>query len=351
MLFRFLKKPYLTANSHTFLNLAYLACIIIGMKLRVYYVSSSIISLILLSTLVLALVFAKPSEYCSESININLSDANVYADDASLPFRFPLDNFHAGLYGGRFAESSKPSAGKYHAAEDYHRPPGTPVFAIADGMVSFCGPMGGYGWLIIIDHPQANLYSLYGHLSPSRWYIESGVLVEKGQLIAYLGDPDENGGSKKNPLIPHLHFGIRSGQKADYPSMGEWRWQAGWIKYCPQDLGWLQPSIVISEQEIPEAGFQNPESAFLAVWWQEIFLSVIILIGAISTLLVTTMKDHIPLVIGYGIALPVITWFTFNKGLLIGYVLLALFVVFIIIRVFIFARQKQISRLNKSAQE
>ncbi|MFC1958544.1 M23 family metallopeptidase [Chloroflexota bacterium] len=325
------------------------------MKLRVYYISSSIISLILLSTLILALVFAKPSEYCSESKNINLSDANLYADDASLPFRFPVDNITQDqLLGAVFTSygysSSSPNSKEYHAAEDYHQPAGSPVYAMAEGIVSFSGPMGGYGWLIIIDHPDLNLYSLYGHLSPSRWYITSGP-VQKGQLIAYLGDPDENGGSKKNPLIPHLHFGIRSGQKADYPSMGEWRWQAGWIKYCPQDLGWLQPTIVISDQELPKAGFQNPESAFLAVWWQEILLSVIILIGAITTLLVTTMKDNIPLVIGYGIALPVITWFTFNKGLLISYVLLALFVVFIIIRLFTLVRQKQISRLNKSAQE
>ena len=41
------------------------------------------------------------------------------------------------------------------------------MYAIADGEISFSGSKGGYGWLIIIDHPQANLYSLYGHLSPA----------------------------------------------------------------------------------------------------------------------------------------------------------------------------------------
>ncbi len=29
------------------------------------------------------------------------------------------------------------------------------VYAMADGRVSFSGTAGGYGWLIIIDHPQA----------------------------------------------------------------------------------------------------------------------------------------------------------------------------------------------------
>jgi hypothetical protein len=31
--------------------------------------------------------------------------------------------------------------------------------------------------------------------------------------LAYLGDSDENGGSAEQPLEPHLHFGIRAGQR------------------------------------------------------------------------------------------------------------------------------------------
>lgn len=110
---------------------------------------------------------------------------------------------------------------QYHAAEDYHLPAGSPVYAMADGVISYSGPRGGYGWLIIIDHPRANIYSLYGHLSPSQWRLESGP-VEKGGLIAYLGDPDENGGSPEQPLSPHLHFAIRAGQRTDYPDGGEY---------------------------------------------------------------------------------------------------------------------------------
>jgi murein DD-endopeptidase MepM/ murein hydrolase activator NlpD len=67
------------------------------------------------------------------------------------------------------------------------RPAGTLVYTMATGSVSFSGPMGSYGWLIIIDHPQANLYTLYGHLSPSGWRIESGTTVEKGELMRRAG--------------------------------------------------------------------------------------------------------------------------------------------------------------------
>ncbi|MFC2014812.1 M23 family metallopeptidase [Chloroflexota bacterium] len=321
------------------------------MKIRIYYISSFIISVIILLTLILALPFATPSEYCSKSENIKLSNENVYANDESLPFRFPVDDLTQDQLLGAFYSSygyssSSLNSKEYHAAEDYHQPAGSPVYALTEGNISFSGPMGGYGWLIIIDHPDLNLYSLYGHLSPSRWYIKSGS-VQKGQLIAYLGDPDENGGNKKNPLTPHLHFGVRSGQRADYPSMGEWRWQAGWIKYCPLDLGWLQPSEIISKQDIPDAGFHNPETAFLATWWQEMLLSILILNGAITALFATTMRVNILLVIGYSITLPLLTWYTFNKGLLISYALIILLVIFIVIRIYKFFKRNQISNPNK----
>jgi len=322
------------------------------MKLRVYYISSTIILIILLATLVLVQVNAKPSDYCDQSVDISLSDANLYANDVRFPFRFPVDNIMQDqLSGAVFASYSYSSASfdskQYHAAEDYHQSAGSPVYAMADGIVSFSGPRGGYGWLVIIDHPALNLYSLYGHLSPSRWYIASGQ-VQKGQLIAYLGDPDENGGSKENPLVPHLHFGIRSGQRADYPSMGEWRWMAGWIKYCPQNLGWLQPSKIICSQEIPESGFHNPKVNFLAVWWQEILLSALILIAAITALFSTIRKGSSYLVAGYILLFPIVTWYIFNRGLMVSYALIALYAIFIIIQMSKFIRRKQISKANAS---
>lgn len=167
---------------------------------------------------------------CLEKSYADLSNISGFASNDQLPFQFPLEAVESettASYTHFCTASSGPeSKRKYHAAEDFFHPPGTPVYAIADGEISFSGRMGGYGWLIIIDHPQANLYSLYGHLSPSRWLLKSGI-VAKGDLIAYLGDDDENGGTRENPLEPHLHLGIRAGQRADYPGKGEWRWQAG----------------------------------------------------------------------------------------------------------------------------
>lgn len=312
----------------------------------------AVLLLIILSASVLVSGCIKPSEYCPPSTHIDLSDADVYSDNLDVPFRFPVDDLTQDQLLAAFATygygSSSPDSKEYHAAEDYDQPAGSPVYAMADGIISFSGPMGGYGWLIIVDHPEFNLYSLYGHLSPSRWSMQSGS-VRKGQLIAYLGNPYENGGSRERPLRPHLHFGIRSGQRAAYPSMGEWRWQAGWIKYCPQDLGWLQPSKIISEQRIPDGGFHNPESKFLAIWWLELLWSLFVLIGAVSALRVTIFSKNRVLVLLFSIALPLATWYLLSRGLMISYALLAVCVALVIIRFFKIMRYRQNKTSNKTA--
>ena len=312
---------------------------------RYYIIPLTVLAVTVVLVLVLVPRFTGPSEDCAPSEYIDLLRANEYANNTELPFRFPVDDLtRAQLGGANFADyakaNSSPYSEKYHTAEDYYQPAGSPVYAMADGIISYSGPRGGYGWLIIVDHPDLNLYSLYGHLSPSRWRIESSS-VQKGDLIAYLGDPDENGGSKENPLTPHLHFGIRLGQRIHYPTTGEWRWTAGWIKYCPQVLGWLQPSKIITEQNIPDGGFHNPGATLWSIWWQELLFSLFILTGAITAVLAATKSANIVLLIGCSIALPLLTWYTFYRGFVVAYALLVLCIVFFAIRLYRFIRHKR----------
>jgi len=271
---------------------------------------------------------SQTTEPCPTQPYADLSDADTFVQDDALPFRFPLED--ANPY--RTEKFTKfCTAGRnrldapydYHAAEDYFQPAGTPVYAMADGQVSFSGPMGGYGWLIIIDHPQANLYSLYGHLSPSRWRTEKGS-VSKGDLIGYLGDDYENGGSREQPLDPHLHLGIRAGQRSDYPGNGEWRWMAGWIRPCPADIGWLRPSEVIAGQAIPEGGYPMPEANFLTLWGVEILFGVLYLVSGMGVVIYSTRKNKpLPLVLG-GVMFAIAGVIFFKDGWKISPMLLVL---------------------------
>ena len=299
------------------------------------FISLIVLETIILLSLVLSSVLIKPAEYCSPSEYINMPASESFAADPNLPFQFPvndltLDQMPGAVFASYGYENDSPNSKEYHAAEDYHQPAGSPVYAMADGVISYSGIKQGYGWLIIIDHPDINLYSLYGHLSPSRWRIKSGQ-VQKGDLIGYLGDSDRNGGSKNNPLVTHLHFGIRLGSRTDYPSIGEWRWQAGWIKYCPQDLGWLQPSKIISQQEIPPASFSDLKAGFWDVWWMEFLLSAVIFIGLVTILLSILHKHNRVVLILFYCGFPTLIWLLIRQSMLIGYVVITVYLIAIII--------------------
>jgi len=273
-----------------------------------------------------------------------LSKAKSFIRDDDFPFQFPLvdDRIYssAAPFMTPFAKYARTTRGfEYHAAEDILQPAGTTVYAMADGAVSFSGPMGGYGWLVIINHPQANLYSLYGHLSPSRWQIEPR-LVEKGELIGYLGDPDENGGSEEHPMRPHLHLGMRVGQRVDYPGMGQWRWQAGWIKPCPQDLGWLQPSLIITNQDIPVGGFNDLTGGFVTKWWIDLLFAGFYVFGG-ACLLVYAIKRDKPLVLFFvSVVFLAVGFYFSSRGGIVSYATFAMAALFVLTGIYklIFSR-------------
>ena len=296
-------------------------------------------------------------ETCPSSTPVGLANANEIAGDDSLPFRFPLDGspIDENLYFGWFGVSNECTPEivdcyefperKFHAAEDYKRPAGTPVYAMADGTISFSRPAGGYGWLILIDHPQANLYSLYGHLSPSRWKLKVGTDVERGDLIAYLGDSDENGGSKEQPLETHLHFGIRAGQITDYPTKGEWRYMGGWIKPCPQDVGWLQPSLVIISQEIPTGGYPQSQVGFLTRWGLELLIASLWSIVGVRMLIIASRKKSRFLSLIPGIIVIVAGIVSYSAGLMSNYMLLVIGILILVVGIY-YCIRRPISKLH-----
>lgn len=74
-----------------------------------------------------------------------------------------------------------------------------PIFATADGVVSFAGPHGGYGNLVVIDHADG-WQSWYGHLSSISVVV--GQAVRQGDIIGAAGSTGYSTG-------PHLHFELR----------------------------------------------------------------------------------------------------------------------------------------------
>lgn len=87
-----------------------------------------------------------------------------------------------------------------HTGVDYAAPSGTPVRAVADGVVTFRGWGGGGGNTIKIKHP-GNLVTGYLHLSRFAKGIAVGKRVAQGDLIGYVGSTGTSTG-------PHLDYRI-----------------------------------------------------------------------------------------------------------------------------------------------
>ncbi len=75
---------------------------------------------------------------------------------------------------------------------------GDPIYASADGIVTFSGRHGGYGLKIVVSH-SSDFATIYAHCS--KLLVESGDAVEKGQVIGYIGATGRVTG-------PHLHYGV-----------------------------------------------------------------------------------------------------------------------------------------------
>lgn len=85
-----------------------------------------------------------------------------------------------------------------HRGIDYAAPTGTRVRTTADGVVSFSGWQGGYGNLVIVDHP-GRYQTYYAHLSAFAPGIRKGARVSQGDFIGYVGQTGMATG-------PHLHY-------------------------------------------------------------------------------------------------------------------------------------------------
>ena len=90
---------------------------------------------------------------------------------------------------------------KMHTGVDFGAPTGTPIRAAGAGVVDLAGRHGAYGNTIVLKHG-VKYKTLYAHMSRLAAGIRSGVSVNQGQIIGYVGTSGRSTG-------PHLHFEVR----------------------------------------------------------------------------------------------------------------------------------------------
>lgn len=136
---------------------------------------------------------------------MNPSDSNYYGENEYTPTagvfrRFPL--------AGEIKINSQFNPHRRHPVTrrisphngvDFKASIGTPVYAPADGLVSFSGYQRAAGYYVIVRHIN-NYSTVYMHLSKSE--VKEGQKVTVGQLIARTGNTGRTTG-------PHLHYEVR----------------------------------------------------------------------------------------------------------------------------------------------
>jgi murein DD-endopeptidase MepM/ murein hydrolase activator NlpD len=130
--------------------------------------------------------------------------------DAQSSFSWPTTGRISQTYGCTGFRYNPPrgSCRHFHDGIDVVDAYGTPVRAVAVGVVAFAGwnpwDEGGRAWIVVVAHPDGYV-SRYGHLTPTD-RVRAGELVHTGQIIGKMGNTGRSTGT-------HLHFELLRGGK------------------------------------------------------------------------------------------------------------------------------------------
>lgn len=106
-----------------------------------------------------------------------------------------------GWFTSKFGYRVSPFTGRpaLHTGLDIAAAPGSPVYAPADGIVTFAGYDEGYGKMITVDHGYG-VSTRFGH--NAQIYVQVGQKVSRWDVIASVGNTGRSTG-------PHLHYEVR----------------------------------------------------------------------------------------------------------------------------------------------
>lgn len=136
----------------------------------------------------------------------NAIDVQLTTDGTT--FSWPAEGRISQGYGctGFRLNPPRGSCRHFHDGIDIANAPGTPIRAMAAGVVAYVGwnpsDVGGRAFIVVIVHP-AGLVSRYGHMLPIR-RVKAGQVVRRGEVIARMGSTGKSTGS-------HLHVELLRG--------------------------------------------------------------------------------------------------------------------------------------------
>lgn len=129
----------------------------------------------------------------------------------SAPFSWPLSDTYVTQFFGKTSASGRLYASGSHSGIDFRASIGTPVLAMADGVVEGFGDTdlscrkASFGKWVFIRYDNG-LASTYGHLSA--FNVRNGQRVKRGDVVAFSGSTGYSTG-------PHLHVTVYAGEAVE----------------------------------------------------------------------------------------------------------------------------------------
>lgn len=124
------------------------------------------------------------------------SNNNNLAGESGI-FNWPTSGRISSPYGYRSF-----NGGGFHHGIDIAAPQGTPVTAVASGVVTRATYSSSYGNVVFIHHPQLNKTTVYAHMHTIS--VSAGAQVSSGQQVGTVGNTGNSFGN-------HLHFEVHNG--------------------------------------------------------------------------------------------------------------------------------------------
>jgi murein DD-endopeptidase MepM/ murein hydrolase activator NlpD len=146
------------------------------------------------------LKFNQSSSQVSSNSTTETAQTSTFKPDKNAPkFIYPLPQKVA--VGSGFGMRTHPVTGKQqmHSGVDMGAPSGTPIYAVADGVIESSGELGNCGNGIRINH-SGGYMSVYCHAS--KLLVKVGQSIKSGETIALVGSTGMSTG-------PHLHIGVK----------------------------------------------------------------------------------------------------------------------------------------------
>ena len=140
-------------------------------------------------------VVVKPKKSVTTTTKVGSVNTSQNVSYSSQPLGISLIRPVSGTITSRFGRRSR----GIHTGLDIATSKGTPIVAAAAGKVTFAGPKGSYGNLVVVDHGNG-VQTYYAHCSSI--FVSAGQSVSQGQKISTIG-------STGNSTGPHLHLEVR----------------------------------------------------------------------------------------------------------------------------------------------